>query len=142
MPLITLVGRVVSRVGSEFVYTGPMLPECKGCKIISVCFNLSNGKHYRVIATREKSHDCAVNEDKMRIVEVKEVSYQIVLPKRLAIDGSTITYELPGCKKTSCEHYHNCMPYGLSNGTKLKVTKVMGKVDCAIGNNVVLVEVI
>ena len=140
MTLVTLVGRLMAKVGNEFIYCGPV-SACKECRIKKVCFNLHQGKRYRVISVREKTHDCIVNEDKVNIVEVEEIPSLITLPKRLAIEGSTITFEPQGCNNLGCDNYSECIPFGLASGTKLKVLKALDKVECEDGNYLIRVEV-
>ena len=141
MTIVTLVGRNMAKVGLEFIYSGPV-PQCKECRIKTVCFNLRQGKRYRIISLRDKAHDCVINEDKAQIVEVEEIPSIMVLPKRLAIEGSTITFEQTFCREPGCKHYHDCRPYSMTDGTKIKVIKLKRKVTCAKGKDMVLVEVV
>jgi len=140
LTVITLVGTPMAKVGFEFIYAGP-IQECKDCRVKTVCFNLQIGKKYKITAVRDKSHECKLNEDTTKIVEVEEVSTVVAIPKRLAIEGSTISMDERVCDFPCCEHFLKCHPFAIVSNSKLKVVKILGKIDCDEGNHLILAEV-
>ncbi len=140
MTLVTLLGKRQAKKGNEFTYGGPV-SDCRECKIKTVCFNLKQGKRYRVVEVREKTHKCNIHDKEVQIVEVEEVPTEVVLSSKLAIEGSTVTFEECNCKNVSCEHYSKCHPWGIQPGTKVTVVKDKGKVDCSEGMSKKLVDI-
>ncbi|MFQ6128484.1 MAG: UPF0179 family protein [Thermoplasmata archaeon] len=131
MVLVTLIGEKQVKEGNEFVYSGP-LSECKDCRLKGVCFNLEEGKKYRISSVRRLHHNCRVHEEGVRVVEVEEVPVDVTVNVKSAFEGSTITLEFPDCKEIGCEHYRLCHPLGLKNGQKATIIEVEEKVDCPL----------
>ena len=128
--LITLIGKDLAKEGLEFQYLGP-LPECKDCRLKNVCFNLDEGKWYRVVKVRDKEHDCRVhNGGKVVTVEVEELPVPIALNLKTIVEGETVEYHRIPCRDYSCEYYELCHPIGLREGTKIKILKIEGKIEC------------
>lgn len=132
MVLLTVIGRKLAKPGLEFVFTGPN-SNCKDCKVKTICFHLQQGAKYKIVNARDVVHDCPQHEDNVVIVEVEEVARLAVIPKKQAMEGTTITFELPKCKERGCQEYQLCFPVGMESGLKKKVTEAHEKVDCAIG---------
>lgn len=130
--LVTLVGEKQVKEGNEFIYLGP-LTECKECKLKAVCFNLDAGRRYRIKSLRGVHHDCKIHEEGVQVVEVESVPLTIALNGKSAIEGSTVTYELPKCEEVSCEGYRLCHPMALTKGGKAKVLKVGKDLECSKG---------
>ncbi len=128
--MITLIGKSLAQEGVEFQYLGP-LQDCRGCKLKNVCFNLEEGKWYRITKVRDKEHDCKVyNDGKVVTVEVEEIPVELVIAAKNVVEGETITFKPANCKEYGCEFYELCNPRGLREGTKIKVEKIEGKVSC------------
>ena len=129
MTIITLVGKELAKEGMEFQYVGPLL-ECRGCKLRNVCFNLDEGKWYRIVKVRDKEHDCKVHESsKVVTVEVEEIPVPIIVDAKTVVEGETLEYRRIPCRDCDCpEEYVN--PLGLREGTKVKVIKVEGTIRC------------
>ncbi|PJB22268.1 MAG: hypothetical protein CO114_00925, partial [Euryarchaeota archaeon CG_4_9_14_3_um_filter_38_12] len=72
MVLVTLVGEKIAKKDNEFIYIGS-LPECRGCKLKTVCFNLDEGRRYKITNIRDIHHDCKIHEGGVRIVEVEKI---------------------------------------------------------------------
>ncbi|MEE8183080.1 MAG: UPF0179 family protein [Thermoplasmata archaeon] len=129
MVLVTLIGERQVKEGNEFVYTGP-LSECKDCRLKGVCFNLEEGKRYRISSVRMLHHTCRVHEDGVRVVEVETVPVDAVVSVKSAVEGSTVTLEFPKCGEIGCEHYRLCHPLGLKDRQKATIIEVKKKINC------------
>lgn len=136
MVLVTLVGERWSRVGEEFVFEGPNAgphTECRPCKLKAVCWNLEEGRHYRILGLRSVHHSCALHEGGVRVAEVEKIAFALNLPRRLGLAGGTITFEEPVCGRPSCAEYRTCHPLGARTDLKYRVQSVEGSVDCPAG---------
>ena len=132
MVLVTLIGCEQARVGNRFYYCASLsdCKECKTCKLRSVCFNLDNGSLYEITSLRDTEHDCELNGSKVRVVEVEKKPFRAVVPKKIAIDGSMITFEPRACDNIGCEYYKLCRPDNVKDGEKLSVKDVIEDVKC------------
>ncbi|MDI6708373.1 MAG: UPF0179 family protein [Candidatus Thermoplasmatota archaeon] len=138
MAFVTLVGERLAKVGDRFLFLGA-LEECKDCKLRNVCFNLEEGFSYEIVNVRDKKHDCKVHEECVRVVEVKKRAIPAAIDVKQAFEGAVVNIELQ-CRNRGCEYYSLCRPYKLSPKVKLKVTKVMHKISCPEGKELVEVE--
>ena len=130
MAIITLVGKELAKEGLEFQYFGSLL-ECRGCKLRNVCFNLEEGKWYRVVKVRDKEHDCKVHASgKVVTVEVEEIPVPLLVDVKTVVEGETLEFRHLNCRDVECEEKSLCNPHGLRDGTKIKVVKVEGTVKC------------
>ena len=134
MVLVTLIGCEQARVGNRFYYCASLsdCKECKGCKLRSVCFNLDSGSLYEIKSLRDTEHECALNESKVRVVEVEKKPFRAVVSKKLAIDGSMITFEPQVCTNLGCENYGLCHPDNVKSGDKLSVKDVIEDITCPL----------
>lgn len=129
MVLVTLIGEKQVKEGNEFIYSGP-LSECKDCRLKGVCFNLEEGKRYRISSVRRLHHNCRVHEEGVRVVEVEVVPVSTAIPVKAAVEGSTVTIDIPDCKEIGCDHYRICHPIGLKTRQKMMIVEVKGKIKC------------
>ena len=140
MALITLLGKAHAEVGREFYYMGP-LTECKDCRLKGVCFNLEPGSKYRVVEVRSQQHDChEFDGDSITAVSVEKVPTAAAVPKKLAIEGSVITFQESKCENIGCPNHHLCHAVGKRDGGKYSVTAVKGDLECPIGAKMVSVD--
>ena len=139
MVFITLVGEEQAKVGNRFYFMGPQT-DCKECRLRGVCFNLEPGRQYEITSLRDTKHDCEVHEGGVRVVEVEKKPTLACVSKKLAIEGSLITFEDSDCARMGCEHWQHCHPVGMKAGDKLTVTDMVGKVDCPEGIDLSLVK--
>ena len=71
MAKVSLIGVDLAEEGMEFTFVQP-LKECSECKVKNVCFNLEQGRNYRVTAVRKKEIPCNVyNKGKVMAIEVE-----------------------------------------------------------------------
>ena len=128
--MITLIGKELAKEGLEFQYLGPLL-ECRNCKLKNVCFNLDEGKWYRITGVRDKEHDCKVHDGgKVVTVEVEELPVPLAISAKGVVEGETLTFKPVNCKEYDCEYYELCHPLGLREGTKIKVEKIVEDINC------------
>jgi hypothetical protein len=130
MVLLTVVGEGLVLPGYTFVYLGP-LAECKECKVKNVCFGLVKGKRYRVVSPRKVKHACKVHDGGVQVVEVEEVPFDVCVPEKGLVAGSSITLQMADCRHLGCPSRGLCFPLGIDRGAKLQVIEVGDKVDCA-----------
>jgi uncharacterized protein (UPF0179 family) len=95
---------------------------------------------YEVVGLRDTVHECPVHEGSVRVVEVERKQINAAIPRKLAIDGSTITFENRKCENLGCENRIYCHPVCLKDGTKSRITSIIGELDCPDGDEVVLVK--
>ncbi len=136
--MITVIGDRQAKVGGRFIYLGP-LTECKECKLKGVCFNLDAGALYRIVEVRDVKHDCKVHEDGVRVVKVEKERMEGVVPKKGAMEGSTVTWEVIKCDRLGCQHYRLCHPLGIDKGHKARISRITGDLECAEGKKLVRV---
>jgi len=139
MAAITLISESQAKEGNRFYYLGPQA-ECADCKLKEVCFNLEQGSMYEIKAVRGQTHDCAFNEDKVRVVEIAKVAQRSAVPKKSAIEGGLITFKEQKCGMLECKNYRLCRPYALESGKKYSVTEIEGDAECLLGEKLVLVK--
>lgn len=139
---VTLIGEKIAKVGSEFIYCGP-LTECKDCRLKNVCFALDEGKRYRITKVRDVKHDCDVHENGARVVEVQKCETPLLVESRIAINGSTLTYSMrEPCLNIGCEHFRLCFPQYVKDGEKLKIIAVGTEVNCPVGTKLTEIKLI
>jgi len=139
MVLITLVGETQARIGNRFYFLGP-LGDCKECRLRGICFNLEPGSLYEVVALRDTNHECSVHEGSVRAVEVERKPIPAAVSRKYAIDGSVITFESKRCDDLECENRVYCVPVSIKDGMKLRITEIIGDLECPRDEDVVLVK--
>ena len=140
MPQITLVGRALAEVGKEFYFEGPNW-KCQECKLRNVCFNLEDGARYKVTEVRTQEHDCPdFDGDKVVAVMVEKIPTPASVPKKQAIEGSVITYQVSKCQNISCDNYWRCHAHGKEDGVRYTIVKMYNKMDCPLGEELVAVD--
>ncbi len=139
--MVTLVGESQARIGNRFYFMGP-LTDCKECRLKGVCFNLEPGSMYEVTGLRDTVHECQEHDGNVRVVEVVKIAAQVGVPKKLAIDGSKITFQSVPCGRLDCEYWVKCHPIGVKDGQKLSVTDIVEDIECPVGESLVLVKLI
>jgi len=142
MVLVTVVGEHQCRKGLEFVFEGPVA-DCRDCKVRNVCFHLEPNRRYRITGVRDVHHECRMHEDGVRVVEVERVPARAAIPSRSAIEGSMLSFEGSGCDRLGCPNFRLCVPVGVSEGLRFRVSSVEGQeISCPLGRSlrVVLLE--
>lgn len=138
---VTLVGTVLAKQGTEFIYEGEAA-ECDTCKVKKACNNLQKGRKYRIVSIRTTHHECPVHHNGATAVEVMEAPISALISPEMAIVNSKITIEL-SCNKADCKSFALCRPEGVVDGEKYVVTEVLGNAPdiCEKGRALKLVEI-
>ncbi|HVN73499.1 MAG TPA: UPF0179 family protein [Methanoregula sp.] len=138
---VTLVGTVLARQGTEFVYEGEAA-ECDNCKVKKACNNLQKGRRYRIITVRTTHHECPVHLNGATAVEVMDAPVTMLINADMAIVNSKIKVEL-SCNRGECRSFALCRPEGIVEGEKYIVTDVLGNAPeiCDKGRVLKLVEI-
>ncbi len=129
---VTLVGEGQAAAGREFVYRGPQ-PECRECKVKAACLNQEPGVRYRILAVRDVTHPCLLNEERARVVEVEPAPPECSVPARAAVEGAVLAYERLVCANAACVNFRTCHPVGIESGTRLTLLEVGRELTCPLG---------
>ncbi|MBP2132774.1 uncharacterized protein (UPF0179 family) [Methanomicrobium sp. W14] len=138
---ITLIGKLLSKPGLEFIYKGE-LPECEGCRMFKVCNNLVPKRRYRVTGLKNDTvHSCNIHYGGVCAVEVVEAPVAALVDSKKAILNSEISYE-PSCTEAGCKNYDLCLAEGLSEGERYLVSSVSDSqgFECLRGKTLKKVE--
>lgn len=137
----TLLYEGLAKEGYKFIYVGGT-PSCENCRLQGVCLaNLETGRLYEVVSVRDVIHNCAVH-DKVVAVKVREPDVDVAIKSKLAIPGSSITWNEKECNKKLCEYYRTlCNPEYLHIGDRLQIRKEYDHVSCPKGEELTRVEV-
>ena len=138
---VTLVGTVLARQGTEFIYEGEAA-ECESCKVKKACNNLQKGRRYRIVTVRTTHHDCIVHLNGATAVEVMDAPIAILINADMAMINSKIKVEL-SCNRSDCKSFPLCHPEGIVEGEKYVVADVLGNASdiCDKGRALKLVEI-
>ena len=86
---VTLVGTVLAKPGTEFIYEGEVAA-CDACKVKKACNNLQKGRKYRIVTVRTTHHECAVHFNGATAVEVTDAPITMLITPEMAIVNSRI----------------------------------------------------
>ena len=138
MPLVTLIGEKLAKKDAEFVYIGPN-NECRNCKLKTVCFNLKQGRKYKITNIRDKRHNCNVHEGTASVVEVQEMPIITTVDKEIKQGASTKLKEKE-CRSIGCENYEICS-ISINKDKKYKITKIIEEIECPMDYKLQKVEI-
>ncbi len=142
MNKITLIGVDLAKTDEIFTFIGSLTGKCDECRIRNVCFNLEEGKKYKIINVREQVNPCFVyNENKVSTIEVEEVddTYNIQNSKRL-MEGSSIELKSMKCDFLTCPFIEKCNLLNIKKTKKIVVKKIVKKIKCPKGYDMREVE--
>ena len=120
--------------GDRFVATGT-LPSCETCWLKEKCSILKKGWLYEVKAKLGViEHPCKIH-GKVVVAELEEIGVSLIVPSRLAIEGSVIEYSPIYCDNKKCPLWSDCTgrKHKLGKRVKVKVNQVIEKVNCPKG---------
>lgn len=137
MALITLVGKKLAKVGNEFIYVG-ITQKCRNCRLKTVCSNLQEGRTYKIVKIRDKSHDCDLHEEGVIAVEVEKMP-AVVNVKSEEAEATAVNHHKINCDDTFCKEYEACVPP--IKEKEYKILKVIGDVKCPKGYKLRKVEI-
>ncbi|RLF57821.1 MAG: hypothetical protein DRN25_05965 [Thermoplasmata archaeon] len=138
MPIVTLVGERMAKKGNEFIYLGPN-PDCKNCKLKTVCFNLKRFRRYKIVGIRNKRHSCNQHDGGVRVVEVEELPLLAGVEGKVR-EGSKIKIKVLDCKRLDCENFEICHNPAIEGNKDYKVLKILGKMECKLEKDMKKVE--
>ncbi len=137
---ITLVDSDTAYVGYRFIYK--QYPECNKCKYYSVCNKLEEGRIYEVtkVLNSENNIKCLITGEYMKPVEVRLGNIYTTIREGIPFDIDVlIHWHGLHCSYGGCRFRKICFPRGLKEGDKIKIKRVVGKVDCPL--NIGLLEI-
>ena len=144
MANVTLIGEKQAKKGNIFIYRGP-LSECRDCKVKTVCFNLEEGRKYKIKEIRAMHHKCRIHEGGVRAVEYEIIPIEYAINEDEAVEKTKITItEQELCNNRGCESFKKCFPLGLRVGSQYEIQTVKNNISCQLGKKmkeVVLVDV-
>ncbi|UCH89039.1 MAG: UPF0179 family protein [Thermoplasmata archaeon] len=140
MANVTLIGEKQAKKGNEFIYFGP-LPECRDCKVKTVCFNLEEGRTYRVTEVRSMHHNCKIYEEGVRAIEFEKLDLKLAVDSKQAVENNEVIFEGELCENRNCKFFKICFPSGLKSGEKYLILTVGEEIDCVLGKDLKEVKV-
>ena len=134
MANVTLIGEKQAKKGNTFFYLGP-LSECRDCKVKTVCFNLEEGRLYKIKELRTMHHDCKIHEGGVRAVEYEVMPIEYAISTDAAIEKARITVDSPEtiCFNRGCDHFIKCYPAGVKPGSQYEIKSVKSNITCSEG---------
>lgn len=141
MTKITMVTEAQARVGA--VFKAIINPKCIKCQFYKVCAGtLRSGGRYEVKAIRRKAHMCPLLNEQMIVVEVEEMPVLLAVESKLAVEGLTFRYRMMRCEHRSCPQRSLCGNAYLTEGERVKVVAVHGKIACPENRTLSLAELL
>lgn len=141
---VTLIGEKQAKKGNEFIYRGP-LSECRDCKVKTVCFNLEEGRRYKIKEIREMHHKCKVHEGGVRAVEYEILPFEYAINEENAVEKAKIVVDNQElCNNRGCENFKICFPDGIKTGLQYEIKNTKSLLTCSEGRKikqVILVDV-
>ncbi len=138
--VISLIPKNVANKGYQFTHLGGT-ETCQKCKFLTVCVNsLEVNFTYEVTQIREKEHPCLIDNSMMVVCEVKEINDMLSVKHQKYLDDVILTREPIECVEILCENYDFCVSSKYNKPTKIKILKNLGKIDCPLSYQLVLVE--
>ncbi len=125
---MTLIGEKLAKKGLKFIHEGGA-EECVKCMLRKICVEkLKKGRAYEIVNVRRKKHLCPVH-GKVVVVEVRYTSIEAAIKSRFAIENMIVRFSPVKCNE-ECKFKSLCQPEGLYDGDRVKIEKLMGKIDC------------
>lgn len=138
--VISLIPKNAAKVGYQFTHLGGT-KTCQECKFLSVCVgSLDVGSTYEIIIVREKEHPCLIDNGLMVVCELEEKNDFVTVRDQKFLENIVLTREPIDCTEVFCNNYEHCVSTKYDLTTKIKVLKNLGKIDCPLGYQLVLVE--
>lgn len=131
--MFTLVGRSLAEDGCEY-FQGRPTEECRGCRYVQFCFNLKEGRVFRVVRRRKVDHECPIHEGgRVIAVDVTETGISVGVDADMAIPGSSISLDPWVCPRVGCSNHAICSCRGILPGTRLRVKERYEGLTCPLG---------
>ncbi|ALU11707.1 hypothetical protein EYM_03945 [Ignicoccus islandicus DSM 13165] len=120
--------------GDRFIATG-ILPSCESCWLKEKCSVLKRGWLYEVKAKLGViEHPCKIH-GKVVVAEVEELGVPLIVPAKLALEGSIVEYTPIYCDNKKCPLWEECTgrKHKLGRRVKVRINEVIEKVECPKG---------
>ncbi|RZN50422.1 UPF0179 family protein [archaeon] len=131
--MLTLIGESMAKKGMKFIFEGADNENCVKCKLRFTCStNLEKGRVYEVIDVKKTKHYCPKEDAYVQLVEIVEPTLEMAVASRRAIEGMTFEYE-PPCSRARCRYRDECVPPGVARGEKVRITRILGPLECPEG---------
>lgn len=129
MVIIMLVGEKFVKLGVEFIFYG-LVEFCKICKFVGVCVgNFEFGRCYKIFRVRSMFfYFCLLYEGKVRVVEVVELSIEVVIELRFVVVGLVIMLKFEDCFDLDKRDFFKLE--GFFDGDSVKIIEIIGEVEC------------
>jgi uncharacterized protein (UPF0179 family) len=132
MKILTLCGVSQAKVGFTFL-AGKPSRQCVNCRLYKVCVGkLEPLRLYRVLEVREKTFQCRIHKDGVKLVTVEESPVEAAMEDRLIVEGALLTFSPIICR-IECNNKGLCIPEGLKENDKCQVVKIGEKLNCLAG---------
>lgn len=133
MGKVSLIGKSLAKEGMVFIYIG-QTPECEPCKLGKICQDLEIGKRYKISKVREKEHKCPIHDlETVVAVEVEEMSIEITMPLKKAMEAAVVTLDDESCPIRWCSNNYLCRRELFPKGTKVALISVHEELECLKG---------
>ncbi len=131
MGRVTLIGKLLARVGWEFIFLGEAAA-CKRCEFKTVCVeNLQPNLRYIITGVKSRAFRCQLHGEVVA-VEVEPALVEVAMESRSSHEGAVTLFIQQDCNLT-CQNKQLCRPVGLPSGTKVRVESDLGEMRCPIG---------
>ena len=138
--IVTLVTEALAERGVSFRIK--VHAACLTCRLRRICVdNLRPGFEYEVVEVRHMRHLCPLTRSKMVVVVVRPKPVKVALESRAAVEGLICSYTPIKCGERDCPHAEYCDSEALREGERVKVVRVIGRLDCPLGRSLFLAEV-
>jgi uncharacterized protein (UPF0179 family) len=138
--VITLVGKNIAKIGYSFTHLGGT-EICTECPLFKACVDpLEKNTTYKIIEIREKEHTCLIDNQIMVICDVKETNDTVTVENQKYLENMIIQRSSIKCDEILCEYYDNCIHPRYNKITRVKIQKLIKKINCPISLDLILVE--
>ena len=141
--MTTLLDKSVARKGYRFIFRKNKA--CYACKYKNICLDkLHEDRVYEVLSVKKPREKiiCPITGNEVYFVRVKLTEITTAISSEKAIDGIVTLWREPSCENYKCNYRDVCFPSGLLDGDKIRVVKVLGRIQCPLHHNLTLVSVV
>ncbi len=117
---------------------------CRSCRYNKICFNEKKiGHYYKIVEIRKPKSQiyCKLIEAPAMLAVVEETAIQISMGSSSAVEGVSVLYSPITCSERQCPYIKYCVDNGQALTGRVRIEKVIERLDCPIGLDLTLVEV-
>ncbi|MFW9851360.1 MAG: UPF0179 family protein [Candidatus Thorarchaeota archaeon] len=135
-----MLEKSIAKIGYTFTHMGGT-EVCSKCSLRKVCVEaLEKNVSYEVQKIGTKEHRCLVDDQIMILCEVEETNSIITVENQKYLENIIINRKPLNCNEIFCENYEHCINPSFHEQSKVKILKILNKVNCPLDYNLVLVE--